>query len=74
MVAPLEADSSLGMTFGSYCVAPTRPDGTLDLPGEEQELPRFPDGDLFLMQLKKGCLTGAATVLAGLGLPRSRSV
>jgi glycosyltransferase involved in cell wall biosynthesis len=63
LVAPLEADRDLGMSFGTHLIADTLPDGTV---GEtvERTLPTFPDSDLFLALVQHGNLIGQAAFLA----------
>jgi glycosyltransferase involved in cell wall biosynthesis len=63
LVAPLVADARLGMTFSSFNVAKSRADDSLDLPGVAREHPDFPDCDLHLMLLKKGCILGQSGIL-----------
>jgi glycosyltransferase involved in cell wall biosynthesis len=62
LVAPLEADRGLGMSFGTHLLADTLPDGSL---GEkvERTLPVFPDTDLFLALVQHGNLIGQAAFL-----------
>jgi glycosyltransferase involved in cell wall biosynthesis len=62
LVAPLEADPNLGMSFGTHLLADTLPDGSL---GEtvERTLPDFPDADLFLALVQYGNLLGQASFL-----------
>jgi glycosyltransferase involved in cell wall biosynthesis len=64
LVAPLVADSALGMTFGGCTMAEMRTDGTLKMPGVERDMPAFPDHDLFLALLQHGCFLGQSAILA----------
>jgi len=64
LVAPLESNPALGMTFAGCIMADTRPDGSLALPGSEREMPLFPDCDLFLALLQKGCFLGQSAIMA----------
>ena len=62
LVAPLEADQELGMSFGTHLIAETLPDGSLGKP-IERTLPRFPDADLFLGLVQHGNFIGQASFL-----------
>jgi glycosyltransferase involved in cell wall biosynthesis len=63
LVKPLVVNVRLGMTFSSFIVANSRTDESLDLPGVERDYPEFPDCDLHLMLLKKGCFLGQSGIL-----------
>jgi glycosyltransferase involved in cell wall biosynthesis len=62
LVAPLEADQDLGMSFGTHLIADTLSDGSLSKP-VERTLPSFPDADLFLALVQHGNLIGQAAFL-----------
>ena len=63
LVAPMTANPALGMTFGRCIMVKALPDGSLDLPGIEREWPSFPDCDLHLALLEKGCFLGQSGIL-----------
>jgi glycosyltransferase involved in cell wall biosynthesis len=62
LVAPLEADRNLGMSFGTHLLADTLADGSLG-DAVERTLPSFPDADLFLALVQHGNLLGQAAFL-----------
>jgi glycosyltransferase involved in cell wall biosynthesis len=71
MVAPLEADPDLGMTFSTYMKADAPSDGIPDpLQAERLELPSFEDCDLFYALLRYGCFIGGSAMLVRASLQR----
>ena len=63
LVAPLEADQGLGMSFSTRMIAGTLPDGSLGK-AVERAIPSFPDSDLFLALVQHGNFIGQPAFIA----------
>jgi glycosyltransferase involved in cell wall biosynthesis len=69
LVAPLEADQALGMSFSTHLVADTLSDGSLGKT-VEHTIPRFPDSDLFPTLLRYGNFIGQSALVARMAVYR----